>query len=75
MDGWVYGRKNGWVGEWTDYWTDGRMERMEERVEKAGRNIVKETENEGKVEHTENGIYNLRGGIKAYSSLNLQSCI
>lgn len=35
-------------GEWIDYWTDGRMERMEERVGKAGRNTVKETGIEGK---------------------------
>lgn len=75
MDGWVYGRKNGGGGEWIDYWTDGRMERMEERVGKAGRNTVKETGIEGKVEHTENEVCNLRGGIKAYSGLNLQSCI
>ena len=75
MDGWVYGRKNGCVGEWIDYWTDGKMKRMEERVGKAGRNTVKETAIEGKVEHTENEAYNLKGGIKAYSALNLQSCI
>ena len=75
MDGWVYGRKNGCVGEWIDYWTDGRMKRMEERVGKAGRNIVKETAIEGKVEHIENEAYNLKGGIKVYSDLNLQSCM
>ena len=67
--------QNGCVGEWIDYWTDGKMKRMEERVGKAGRNIVKETAIEGKVEHIENEAYNLKGGIKAYSGLNLQSCI
>ena len=51
------------------------MKRMEERVGKAGRNIVKETAIEGKVEHIENEAYNLKGGIKVYSGLNLQSCM
>ena len=74
MDGCMEGRMGG-VGQWIDYWTDGRMERMEERVGKAGRNTVKETGIEGKVEHTENEVCNLRGGIKAYSGLNLQRCI
>lgn len=43
--------KEEWGGEGQDHWTDGRMERMEERVGKAGRNTaVKETGIEGKVE-------------------------
>ena len=71
-DAWMNGCMEGRMGGWVSGQTIGQMEGW---AQKAGRNIVKETENEGKVEHTENGVYNLRGGIKAYSSLNLQSCI